>query len=159
MHPLLQVFQTGVEVSDPMVYMPHLARRPFDGHPVRPIYEPVGKGDSYFPTTLYDAIALAYGHREAGDVIWPTMQEGLKLAGLDGIVPYPISQDLKSETDKPYTGVVVQYEGDGLYDPHALYTQLDSVQYQYGCFLATFIAKGVATVPAPATLGTPCPGL
>jgi hypothetical protein len=28
-----------------------------------------------------------------------------------------------------------------------------------GCFHATFNKKGVATVPAPAPLGTPCPGL
>jgi hypothetical protein len=31
------------------------------------------------------------------------------------------------------------------------------VKYQYGCFLSTFLQKGMATVPAPAALGTPCP--
>ena len=158
MHPVLQLFETGAEVSDPMIYMPRLARRPFSGHPVRPIYEPVGKGDSYFPTALYDSVALAYGHEEAGDVIWPTMQDALKLAGLDGVISYPVSQDLTSEDGTKYTGAVMQYAGDGIYDPHALYTQLDAVQYQYGCFLETFFAKGVATIPAPAPLGTPCPG-
>jgi hypothetical protein len=158
MHPVLQLFETGAEVSDPMVYMPHLARRPFSGHPVRPIYEPVGKGDSYFPTVLYDAVALAYGHKEAGDVIWPSMQDTLKLESLEGVLAYPLSQDLTSEDGTKYTAAVLQYAGDGIYDPHALYTQLDSVQYQYGCFLETFFAKGLATIPAPAPLGTPCPG-
>ena len=31
------------------------------------IYEPVGKDDSYFPTNVYDAAALAYGNQQAGD--------------------------------------------------------------------------------------------
>jgi hypothetical protein len=57
--------------------MPRLGARPLAGHPVRPVYEPVGKGDSYFPIVLYDAIALAYGHQQAGDIVWPSMQEAL----------------------------------------------------------------------------------
>lgn len=52
---------------------------------------------------------------------------------------------------------MVQYHGDGIYDPHAIYSQLDAVKYQYGCFLSTMLATGTATVPAPAPLGTPCP--
>jgi hypothetical protein len=35
--------------------------------------------------------------------------------------------------------------------------QLDAVKYQYGCFFETFRDRGVATIPAPAPLGTPCP--
>jgi hypothetical protein len=159
LHPVLSVLELGLEPSDPMVSTPRLAVRPLEGHPVRPIYEPVGKGDSYFPTIVYDAMALAYGNKQSGTEVWPTMQEALALDQRQGLVPYPVSNTLKSETGASYTGVVVQYEGDGIYDPHALYTQLDSVQYQYGCFLATFVSKGISTVPAPAPLGTPCPGL
>ena len=140
-----------------MVYMPRVARRPLPGHPIRPIYEPVGQGDSYFPEQTYDAMALAYGHKEAGSVIWPSMQEALALEGRSGLLSYPVSQDLDSEAGGKYTGVIVQYKGDGVYDPHALYSQLDEVKYQYGCFLSTFLQSGVATVPAPAALGTPCP--
>lgn len=157
LHPGLNLFQTAAEAVDPMVSMPRLARRPLAGHPVRPIYEPAGKGDSYFPMETYDAMALAYGHKEAGDVVWSTMQDALKLAGLDGVQPYPVVNDVTSETGAKYTGMVVQYEGDGVYDPHALYTQLDAVKYQYGCFFSSFLKTGTATVPAPAPLGTPCP--
>ena len=157
MHPALSVFEAAWEAVDPMVYMPRLARRPLPGHPVRSIYEPVGKGDSYFPEATYDAMALAYGHEQAGSMVWPSMQEALKLEGLSGIEPYPASQNLTSEDGTKYTGVVVQYEGDGVYDPHAIYSQRDEVKHQYACFLESFLKTGTATVPAPAKLGTPCP--
>ena len=157
MHPALSVFETAWEAVDPMVYMPRLARRPLPGHPVRSIYEPVGKGDSYFPEATYDAMALAYGHKEVGAIVWPSMQEALKLEGLSGIDPYPTSQNLTSEDGTKYTGVIVQYEGDGVYDPHALYSQREDVKHQYACFLESFLKTGTAKVPPPAKLGTPCP--
>ena len=157
MHPALSIFETAWEAVDPMVYMPRLARRPLPGHPVRSIYEPVGQGDSYFPEATYDAMALAYGHKEAGAVVWPTMQEALKLEGLSGIQAYPASNNLMSEDGTPYTGVVVQYTGDGVYDPHALYSQREEVKFQYGCFLESFLKTGIAKVPAPGKLGAACP--
>ena len=91
MHPALSMTETAWEPADPFVYMPRVAKNPLPGYPVRPIYEPVALGDSYFPTELYDAVALAYGHREAGDVVWDTMQPALALDGLDGILPYSVS--------------------------------------------------------------------
>ncbi len=157
MHPGLNLFETAAEAIDPMVSMPRLARRPLPGHPVRPIYEPVGEGDSYFPEATYDAMATAYGHKETGSIIWPTMQQALKLEGRDGLVPYSVVNEIMSESGAPYTGMVVQYKGDGVYDPHAIYSQLDAVKYQYGCFFSTFLQTGKAVVPAPMPIGTPCP--
>jgi hypothetical protein len=156
MHPTLHLLETAWEPAEPLVFMPRLARRPLAGHPVRPIYEPVGLGDSYFPSTVYDAVVLAYGHKEAGTKVWPTMQDSLALAGLDGILPYPVVNDVTAEAGDAYTGVVVQYEGDGIYDPHAIAFQLDTVKYQYGCFLKTMLDTGTATVLAPQPLGTAC---
>lgn len=159
LHPALSLLQTAWEPADAIIYMPRLARRPLVNHPVRSIYEPVGKDDEYFSDEVYDAMALAYGHKEGGDVVWPTMQDTLKLEGRDGLLPYPISQDLMSESGTAYTGAAIQYAGDGLVDSHYIFQQLDAVKYQYGCFFETFFKKGVATIPAPAPLGTPCPGL
>jgi hypothetical protein len=156
LHPVLQVLQAAFEPSEPMVFMPRLARRPLPSHPVRPIYQPVGLDDSYFPPVLYDAIALAYGHEQAGEQVWASMQEALALADLDGIVDYPVTNNVESLDGSPYTSAIVQYEGDGLYDPHSIYGQLDAVKHQYGCFFETFWTRGTATVPAPAPLGTPC---
>ena len=80
----------------------------------------------------------------------------LAFKDLQGIVPYPATNDLVSVAGTPYTGVVVEYDGDGVYDPHAIAYQLDSVKYQYGCFFKSFLDKGKATVPAPAAYGVPC---
>jgi hypothetical protein len=157
MHPGLQLLAMGWERNDPFVFMPRLGRRPLEGHPARPVYEPVGMGDVYFSINVYDAAALSYGHRQAGDEVWPSMQPALALDDLDGYIDYPIANNLESDGGEPYTGAVVQYEGDGIRNAHYIYSQLDEVKYQYGCFLATFFERGVATVPAPAPLGTPCP--
>jgi hypothetical protein len=157
MHPAMHVVQVALEPVDPIVYMPRLGLNPLPGHPVRPVYEPHGQGDSYFPMAVQNAVAMAYGHREAGTEIWPTMQQSLALEGLQGLLPYPVSSDVQSMSGTKRTGVVVQYLGDGVYDPHAIYTQLDAVKYQYGCFFQTFLQNGVATVPAPADYAVPCP--
>ncbi len=158
MHPALAVVETAWEAIDPMVSMPRLARRPLPGAPVRSIYEPVGDNDSYFPTVVYDAMALAYGHKQAGSAVWPTMQDALGLEGLGGIAAYPLSMDLKSLDGTAYTGVVSQYPADAVTgDGHYIFAQRDEVKYQYGCFFSTMLKTGRATVPAPAPLGTPCP--
>jgi hypothetical protein len=139
--------------------MPRLSRRPLPGYPARSVYEPVGFEDTYFSASIYDAVALAYGHEEVGEVIWPSMQEALALAGLDGVVDYPARENLISATGDPYTGVVVQYRGDGIYDPHSIFSQLDEVKYQYGCFFESMRRSGErsATVPAPAPPGSEAP--
>jgi hypothetical protein len=152
-HPYLYLFEAASEPAEPIVYMPRVARRPLPSYTARPIYEPVGSHDSYFPTTVYDAVALAYGHNQAGDQVWDTMQPTLALQGFDGILPYPISNNRPG-----YTGVVVQYPDDPIsMDGHTIYAQLPEVKYQYGCFFETFLKYGIATVPAPAAIGTPCP--
>lgn len=156
-HPVLHVMETGWEAIDPIVYAPRLAKRPLANHPTRPIYEPAGKDDSYFPTVVYDAMALAYGHKQAGSVVWPSTQQALALAKLDGVLPYPVSQDLTSAGGAKYTGALIQYAGDGSFDPHAIYRKLDAVKYQYGCFHDTFARTGTATIVEPKPLGTPCP--
>ena len=157
MHPALQVFETGIEWIDPIVFAPRVSKRPLDGSDARPIYEPAGLGDSYFPTEIYDAMALAYGHPQAGNSVWPTMQDALSLEGLGGILPLPQTGNLTSSTNAKYTGSLLQYQGDGIYDPHAIYSQLDSVKYQIGCFVSTFLKNGQATIEAPQALGSACP--
>jgi len=158
LHPVLAIGAGALEPADPIVYMPRVARRPLPGHPARPIYEPVGQGDSYFPTTIYDAVAVAYGHEEAGEIIWPEMQEALALEGRDGIISLPATDNLSSDGGAKYTGVVEQFVADGDYDPHAIYSHRDDVKRQYACFMDTFVRTGKATVvPAEPNWQDACP--
>jgi len=156
-HPSFGILEMAFEPAEPMVYMPRLARRPLDGHPTRSVFDPVGIEDTYFATIVYDAAALAYGHQQAGEEVWPTMQDALALAGLDGVVSFPVKQNLTSEIgDTPFTGVIAQYPIDGISDGHYVAFEIEAVKHQYGCFLSSFVETGVATVPPPNAPGSPC---
>ena len=121
------------------------------------MYEPVGKDDQYFPTVIYDAMALGYDHTEGGELLWPSMQSALAQDGRDGLLSYPISGNRRSIDGTPFTGAVIQYAGDGIADPHYIYRQLDSVKHQYRCFFASAAQRGLPTLSAPATEDAPCP--
>jgi hypothetical protein len=157
LHPGLQLAEIAIESIDPLVFTPRVARRPLANGAPRPVYEPVGLGDSYFPPQVLNTIATGYGNRQAGEIIWPSLQDSLSLEGKGGLVPYPVKDELVNESGTAYTGVVVQYPFEEIAGSHSIAFQLDDVKYQYGCFLSSFLATGHATVPAPAPLGTPCP--
>lgn len=146
LHPALATGQTAWESAEPMLYTPRLARRPLEGHPTRPIYAPVGEGDSYFPPVVFDAMAVAYGAEQAGDDVWPGMQDNLVLDDRGGFASYPVSNNRTNAAGDPFTAVIVQYEGDGYSDPHVIFTEFDDVKHQYACFFASWLEDGVATV-------------
>ena len=156
MHPVLGMLGIGWEVAEPGASMARLAQRPLAGFPARHVYQPIGQGDRYFPESILDAAALAYGNHEAGDKIWPGTQDTLAVQGLDGMLEYPVRENRQNPGGRT-TSVVVQYADGGIADGHQIYRQLPAVRYQYGCFLATYLRDGVPTVPAPAVETAACP--
>ncbi|MEM8810664.1 MAG: hypothetical protein AAGF01_32035, partial [Cyanobacteria bacterium P01_G01_bin.38] len=147
LYPGLQLLEAAWEVADPIVYAPYLAQRPLARHPVRSIYKPAGQGDTEVPESVFNAMALASGLRQAGPIFWPELQQSLALDGLEGIDLYPVANNVESEDGTPYTGVIVQYQGDGIADPHTIFSQLDEVKFQYGNFLRTlFFEDNLAQV-------------
>jgi hypothetical protein len=152
LHPAMNTIALAWEPAEPLVYMSRINHRPLPGMHPHDVYEPVGMGDSYFPSDVYDAAALSYEHQEAGTAIWPAMQSALALEHLDGLQPYPVKANEDGDTR-----VVVQYLGDGIVDPHYIYRQLDAVKHQYGCFLESYLRDGVPTVPPAGGLTDPCP--
>jgi hypothetical protein len=156
-HPVFSVLQQAWEPVEPMVYMPRLGLWPINGHPARPVYEPVAPGDSFFPTMIYDAMAIAYGHQQAGDEVWESMQTALGLVDRDGLVDYPIQDNNISLDGTPYTGAVIQFVPDGYSDPHVIFVQLNEVKHQLGCFFETFNRTGTAVIVAPSSSAeAPC---
>jgi hypothetical protein len=156
MYPGMHLLAMSWEIAEPMVSMSRIARHPLPGFKPRSVYEPVGQGDIYFPTTIYDAAALAYGNSEAGTAVWPAMQDALALDHLDGLASYPVHGN-RGTGPTATTNVVVQYMGDGIVDPHYLYRQIDAVKHQYACFLKTYLDTGTAVVVAPGAITDPCP--
>lgn len=156
LHPGLAILQNAWEAGDALPSLPRIAQRPFEGHPSRHVYTPVAPGDLYWHPEVFDAMALGYGTQQAGDAQWD-MQSALALIGNDGVATLPVSDNRESRGGAAFTGIVVHYEGDGNANPHTIFSQLDEVKYQYGCFFQSYVATGTATVPAPAALGTPCP--
>lgn len=144
MHPGMHLMALAWEPAEPFVYMPRLARWPLPGHPRRDIYTPVGQGDVYFPTPVFDAAALAYGTEQAGAEVWDTMQPTLALDGREGLLEYPITANRGD-----YTAVVVQYPADGILNGHYIFQQLDAVKRQYATFLRIALDTGRGTVVAP----------
>ncbi|HEY4060188.1 MAG TPA: hypothetical protein VGM39_26420 [Kofleriaceae bacterium] len=151
-NPGLNTLALGWEIAEPVVYMNRVNRRPLEGATVRNVYQPIPKGDENFTTSVYDATVLSYGNEQAGDQVWPTLQPALALEDLDGIVSYPVKGNIDG-----HTRIAVQFNGDGIIDPHYIFAQLDEVKHQYGCFLATYLRDGVPTVPAPGAITDPCP--
>jgi hypothetical protein len=151
LHPALNAMALGWEIAEPIVAMSRLGHRPLAGMPVHHVYEPIGIGDSFFSTDVYDAAALSYQNQEAGSAVWPTTQEALALANLQGLVPYPVTGNQDA-----HTRVVVQYMGDGIIDPHQIFRQLDVVKHQYGCFLQTYLSDGTPTVFGSGAIDDPC---
>jgi len=145
--------------SRTIVYVPRISREPLAGKSPVSAYVPVGRGDSYFSTSTFDEMALAYGHPQGGAEVWPTMQAAMRLDGRAGLVPYPIAGNLMRGTPSAtITSAVVQYAGDGVYDPHAIFTQLDAVKVQYGCFAQTLqrTGRGVIVDPTGRAAGGAC---
>jgi len=151
-HPALSLIGLGWEIAEPGAAMARLARRPLGTTTPRHIYQPVGMDDQFFANEIFDAAALAYGNRQAGELVWPGTQDALRVDGLDGMLTYPVRGNRDGTTS-----VVVQYTDGGILDAHYIHRQLPAVRYQYGCFLATYIRDGVPTVPAPAAADAPCP--
>jgi len=156
MFPGMSLVGAGWEIAEPGLAMARLGRRPLPEVPVHHVYAPVGKDDLYFPLSIYDAAALAYGNRQAGDARWPGTQDALALDDLDGLASYPVSNNVRGPDGVDRTRVVVQFDGDGLIDSHYIYRQLDEVKHQYGCFFDSYLRTGTPVVVAPGPLTAPC---
>lgn len=150
-HPAMNLLSLAWEPGEPVAAMARISRYPLPGFSPRNIYEPVAPEDENFPTTVYDAAALAYGNQQAGAQIWPSMQDALGVDGLGGVLGYPVTGNEGGKTR-----VVVQFMGDGIISSHYLYRQLETVKHQYSCFLGSYVRTGMATVPEPNVLAHPC---
>lgn len=147
LHPGLALLTAAWEPAEPMVFAPRVGVRPLDGLGPKHLYVPASLDDGFFPEPIYDAMAVAYGVERAGPTLWGAMDDGLALAGLRTDLAYPV-EDNRETDGVPWTGVVVQWAGDGLWDSHSVFSQIPPLMQQYGCFVRRTI-DGEAALTAP----------
>lgn len=150
LHPAMSVLQTAWEPTESLIAAPRLWRWPI-GAEGRDVLQPVGLGDSFYPPQLFDALALAIGHRQAGAEVWPSMQQALALDGRAGLLGYPVrATDLAGGPAAiAVTSAALQHAGDGWSDPHGIVYQDVALQQQVGAFLASGLRAAPATLDAP----------
>ena len=163
-HPALHIAQWALDAADPIVFAPRIGRQPLEGSNPRALLQAVGNQDGLAPTWVFDRMAVATAHPQAGETVWTSMQNALGIIGLPGSRLYPVVENLAVNGGKPYTSAVVQVdattpEGAPLPDAGAILTQLESLKFQYVCFFRSHRDAGVAAIVAPRPLDEACPKL
>jgi len=161
--PVLSLLQWGAEPADPPPYARHILRAPTPGAE-RHVLIVQGVVDHYILPPMANGTNLSIGVDLAGEAVDAKADE-LKaflpfqdVADLAGLVKrdYPVTGNIEPSGAMPRTGVVVQHHEDGIEDGHVVLFQTEGPKYQMKCFLESF-AKGVPTVPAPASRSDVCP--
>jgi len=155
LHPVMSTLQTALEPIEPLVAARRIARAPPEAAP-RDVLLPMGQGDTFYPEPIFDALALGLGLPQVGAAVWPSLQQALALAGLDGVLPYP-QQAGQGQGARQATLVAVQHPGDGVHDAHGVVYDDAGLRAQVSCFFASAFRDGVATLAAPSATSEVCP--
>jgi len=108
-HPMLNVIQMGVDVTDPINYAPHIYEDRF-----RPTVVPVliteGIDDPYTPAITTEGLAIAAGIPVAGPLLRDN--PGFHIKGLDAL-PLPFSDNVLTSDGQAVTAGLAQFDGFG----------------------------------------------
>ncbi len=128
-HPLLHLFQSLWDYTDPVAKARHVAREPFPGHAPKPYFLPQAILDGYFHPAAQTAVGGALATTLVGESVDATLPRTLALDGRGAQASYPLRGNLNGVT----AGTV------HLNVPHELghYVVFDmaSIQSQVACFV------------------------
>ena len=163
--PVMTFAQWALEPADPQLYGRSIIAEPL-GAP-RHVLMVQGIVDDYILPRIANATSLSFGLDLAG--LERDTEDDPRLVGQLAIGPLlalppvgrhaiglPATANVTSGTTK-VTAVVTQHLEDGLEDGHEVLFQTDVPKHEYQCFLASWIATGMPTVPDDATRDAPCP--
>lgn len=164
--PVLSLAQWALESSDPQIYGPLIVREPPPGGAPRHVLMMQGIVDNYLLPRIANATSLSLGLDLAGPALDTAddprlvdqlpLEPLLPLAGRTAI-PLPAAGNVVLADDRVATAVVTQHAEDGLEDGHEVMYQTDVPKHQYQCFLASWLATGVPSVPTDAARDADCP--
>ncbi len=156
--PVLSLLQWAGEPADPPVYGRFLIDARLSGN-ARHVLMLQGIVDHYIMPPIANATTLSIGLDLAGeqlDADHPELAIHDPIASLLDLVgrsevPYPVEANRGDAT-----AVVVQHAEGGVEDGHEVVFQTEAPQYQYRCFLESWL-DGAPSVPDGASSDVPCP--
>ncbi|MBK7972796.1 MAG: hypothetical protein IPK07_05780 [Deltaproteobacteria bacterium] len=145
--PFLTVIQTAWEEAEPLSYEPYVIREPLEGARSRNVFASFGILDTYNPPLAENPGVAALGLDAVGPLLDDAVREELELSG-HALVEAPLRANVIGRDGAPVTAAVRQYRADpATGEGHYVLFQLEEGQHDYGCFLASLVRDGVATVP------------
>ena len=162
--PMMTITQWALEPSDPQIYGAAIIRES-PGDP-RHVLMVQGIVDDYILPRIANATSLSFGLDLAGPELDTEADPRLvgelpigpllPLAGR-GAIALPAASNVQLGDGRVATAVVTQHLEDGIEDGHEVLFQTDAPKHEYQCFLASWLATGVPSVPTEASRDAPCP--
>jgi predicted esterase len=137
-HPVMTIFQSFFERSDPIVYNPLLLRAPPARVGSKHLYMSWGTGDTYTPMRTLQANAQSLGLTPVGPVL-EQVSDATPLGR-------PVTANVKAGDDRQRTAAVFQYAPSG-YDGHFVTQRNAGARSDWMAFVQSYLATGTPTVP------------
>src|SRR5262249_715583 len=136
-HPVMTIFQSFFDRSDPLNYNPLIIRRAPPTIATKHVYMSWGKADTYTPRSTLDANARSLGLPPAGSVIDEFTVDP---------ITRPLMLNLRGRDNVKGTGGVLQYMPTG-YDGHFVATKNDDAIADWTAYLTSYFTTGTPTIP------------
>jgi hypothetical protein len=166
--PVMTFAQWALEPADPQLYGLAVVREPTAGAAPRHVLMMQGIVDDYILPRIANSTSLSFGLDLAGAELDteadPRLADELAVGPLLPLVPVdaraaiglPASANVHGAAGT-VTAVVTQHPEDGIEDGHEVVFQTDVPKHEYQCFLASWLATGMPSVPTDAARDAPCP--
>jgi len=136
-HPVMTIFQSFFDRSDPLNYNPLIITRPPALIPSKHVYMSWGKGDTYTPRSTLEANARSLGVSPVGPLI--------EAYGVDPIAR-PVTLNQAGGDGIMRAGGVFQYQ-PGSTDGHFVASMNAAAVSDWTAFLQSYIATGTPVIP------------
>jgi hypothetical protein len=137
-HPVLTLFQSYFERSDPLNYNPLIVRVPPAGTASKHVYMSWGTGDTYTPKKTLEANARSLAIPPVGPLV-----EDYMVAP----VARPVSMNVTGGDGVKRTAGVFQYAPPTGTDGHFVTSKVEAAGADWGTFLTSYLTGGTPAIP------------
>jgi hypothetical protein len=136
-HPVMTLFQSFFDRSDPLNYNPHIIREPFMGLKPKHVWMSWGSMDTYTPASTLTANGRSLG-------LAPVDEQPMSYG--TPAIARPVTANMTSSDGMKRTAALFPYAPDG-YDGHFVATKNPAAIADWSAFLQSYLATGTPTVP------------